>query len=270
VRIGNRLSVSYPSNTGASRIERSNWSGSRGSPSRISRPRWSLQPDTRVEVPRPADLNHVELAGQCTWKRRVGPLALHNAPDRFVDFSDATGNNDPGLRATIHFERSRTCRLGAVDVCLRCKRVPPYGAAGCRGPNAVGDVGTVSPNSSFPSGTISPHDARRDRGSYSGARASRYIAHDRSREWRVDELILSRLETEWLVAWFYDRSRQMPPQVQELLKSIGFIDGDNLTDAGRRWLQRADRTPSRRVAVGRPRGSGGGRPAFVEFETHSA
>jgi hypothetical protein len=33
----------------------------------------------------------------------------------------------------------------------------------------------------------------------------------------MDEVILSRLETEWLVAWFYDRSRQMPPQVQELL-----------------------------------------------------
>jgi hypothetical protein len=57
------------------------------------------------------------------------------------------------------------------------------------------------------------------------------------REWRVDELFLSRLETEWLVAWFYDRSRQMPSQVQERLKSIGFIDGDNLTAAGRRWLQ---------------------------------
>ena len=53
----------------------------------------------------------------------------------------------------------------------------------------------------------------------------------------MDEVILSRLETEWLVAWFYDRSRRMPPQVQELLKSIGFIDGDSLTDAGRRWLQ---------------------------------
>jgi len=53
----------------------------------------------------------------------------------------------------------------------------------------------------------------------------------------VDELVLSRMHTEWLVAWFYDRSRQMPPHVQERLESIGFIDGDNLTEAGRRWLQ---------------------------------
>ena len=60
----------------------------------------------------------------------------------------------------------------------------------------------------------------------------------------MDEVILSRLETEWLVAWFYDRSRQMPPQVQELLKSIGFIDGDNLTAAGRRWLQTGAGHPS--------------------------
>jgi len=86
----------------------------------------------------------------------------------------------------------------------------------------------------------------------------------------VDEVTLSRMDTEWLVAWFNGRSQQVPPHVQERLKVVGFIDGDNLTDAGRRWLQRADRTPSRRVAVGRPRGSGGGRPAFVEFETHSA
>jgi hypothetical protein len=40
-----------------------------------------------------------------------------------------------------------------------------------------------------------------------------------------------------LVAWFYDRSRQMPPHVHARLKLIGFIDGDNLTAAGRRWLQ---------------------------------
>jgi len=61
--------------------------------------------------------------------------------------------------------------------------------------------------------------------------------HDVARERRVDELVLSRMHTEWLVAWFYDRSRQMPPHVQERLESIGFIDGDNLTEAGRRWLQ---------------------------------
>jgi hypothetical protein len=32
-------------------------------------PLWSLQPDPRVEVPRSADLDHVEVAGQCTRER---------------------------------------------------------------------------------------------------------------------------------------------------------------------------------------------------------
>ena len=40
----------------------------------------------------------------------------------------------------------------------------------------------------------------------------------------MDGPILSRLETEWLVAWFYGRSRQMPPSVQERLQSVGFMD----------------------------------------------
>jgi len=56
------------------------------------------------------------------------------------------------------------------------------------------------------------------------------------REWRVDGVTLSRMETEWLVAWFYGRSR-IPPHVQERLKFVGFIDEVNLTAAGRRWLQ---------------------------------
>ena len=65
----------------------------------------------------------------------------------------------------------------------------------------------------------------------------------------MDGVTLSRMDTEWLVAWFYDRSRQMPPDVQHLLKCIGFIDGDNLTDAGRRWLQsRVPVSPSNRRA----------------------
>ena len=53
----------------------------------------------------------------------------------------------------------------------------------------------------------------------------------------MDGVPLSRMETEWLVAWFYGRARLVPPHVQERLKILGFIDGVNLTDAGRRWLQ---------------------------------
>jgi len=45
------------------------------------------------------------------------------------------------------------------------------------------------------------------------------------------------MDTEWLFAWFNGRSQQVPPHVQERLKVVGFIDGDNLTDAGRSWLQ---------------------------------
>jgi hypothetical protein len=48
---------------------------------------------------------------------------------------------------------------------------------------------------------------------------------------------LTRLETEWLVAWFYGRSRQMPPSVLERLQSVGFMEGVTLTAAGRRWLK---------------------------------
>ena len=42
----------------------------------------------------------------------------------------------------------------------------------------------------------------------------------------MDGVALSRMETEWLVAWCYGRSQQMPPHVQERLKSLGFIDGE--------------------------------------------
>ena len=76
----------------------------------------------------------------------------------------------------------------------------------------------------------------------------------------MDEVILSRLETEWLVAWFYGRSRQMPPSVQERLQSVGFIDGDNLTDAGRRWLQTRGPETVPRSSTRSQDGSGGGAP----------
>ena len=78
----------------------------------------------------------------------------------------------------------------------------------------------------------------------------------------MDGSILSRMETEWLVAWFYGRSRQMPPQVQERLQSVGFMDGVTLTAAGRRWLQA--RGPDNTVAKNGRRGqdeSGGARPS---------
>ena len=110
---------------------------------------------------------------------------------------------------------------------------------------------------------VSVRLARRAGKSYRFPRVSRYIVHDPGREWRMDEVILSRLETEWLVAWFYDRSRQMPPQVQELLKSIGFIDGDNLTAAGRRWLQTRGPVSHLNCRAGGQDRSGAGHPSHA-------
>ena len=71
----------------------------------------------------------------------------------------------------------------------------------------------------------------------------------------MDEVTLSLMETEWLVAWFYGRSRQMPPSVQERLQSVGFMDGVTLTAVGRRWLQTRGPETTRRGQDG----SGGAR-----------
>ena len=77
----------------------------------------------------------------------------------------------------------------------------------------------------------------------------------------MDEVTLSLMETEWLVAWFYGRSRQMPPSVQERLQSVGFMDGVTLTAAGRRWLQtRGPDTTPKYGRRGKDR-SGGPRPS---------
>jgi hypothetical protein len=77
----------------------------------------------------------------------------------------------------------------------------------------------------------------------------------------MDGSILSRLETEWLVAWFYGRSRQMPPHVQRRLQSVGFMDGVTLTAAGRSWLQtRGPDTTPKHGRRGQDR-SGGARPS---------
>ena len=77
----------------------------------------------------------------------------------------------------------------------------------------------------------------------------------------MDEVTLSRMETEWLVAWFDGRSRQVPPHVQERLKSVGFIDGVNLTVAGRRWLQTMGPHAVPKNGRRGQDGSGGARPS---------
>ena len=76
----------------------------------------------------------------------------------------------------------------------------------------------------------------------------------------MDGVTLSRIETEWLVAWFYDRSRLMPSQVHVRLISAGFIEGDNLTAAGRRWLCTGPHTTPKHDRR-REDGPGGGDPS---------
>jgi hypothetical protein len=77
----------------------------------------------------------------------------------------------------------------------------------------------------------------------------------------VDGVTLSRMETEWLVAWFYGRSQQVPLHVQERLKSVGFIDGVNLTTAGTRWLQARGRDTHPNSRRQGKDGFGGGHPS---------
>jgi len=54
----------------------------------------SVEPDGRVEEPRSADFDHVDVAGQCRRERLVVLVALHDAPYRFIDFRHATGENE--------------------------------------------------------------------------------------------------------------------------------------------------------------------------------
>jgi len=63
-------------------------------------------------------------------------------------------------------------------------------------------------------------------------------------KWRVDRVTLARIEIEWLVACHHDSARQMPRNVYERLKSLGFVDDvARITSAGTRWLEMW-RTPS--------------------------
>jgi hypothetical protein len=65
----------------------------------------------------------------------------------------------------------------------------------------------------------------------------------------VDDVTLSRIETEWLAACFYGRFQRMPRDVRERLKFLGLIDDrSELTPAGKRWMD--ERIPS---GVRRPR-----------------
>ena len=54
----------------------------------------SVQPDGIVEVPGPADFNHVVLAGQCGRERLVVLVALHDAPYRVINLRHATGDHE--------------------------------------------------------------------------------------------------------------------------------------------------------------------------------
>ena len=56
--------------------------------------RWSLlQAHGRVERPGSANFDHVELARECGWERRVRAMAFDDAPDRFIDFHHTAGDH---------------------------------------------------------------------------------------------------------------------------------------------------------------------------------
>ena len=87
------------------------------------------------------------------------------------------------------------------------------------------------------------------RSSYRWPRAEPICPHDGAGMWRVDGVTLSRIESEWLTACFYGRSRLMPRDVHERLELLALIDDrSQLTAAGRRWLE--ERVPG--LHPGRP------------------
>ena len=49
----------------------------------------------------------------------------------------------------------------------------------------------------------------------------------------MDAVTLSRIETEWLAACFYGRSRLMPREVRERLEFLGLIDDRSQLTAAR-------------------------------------
>ena len=65
----------------------------------------------------------------------------------------------------------------------------------------------------------------------------------------MDEVILSRMDTEWLVAWFYGRSRQVPPMCRSVSRSSASSTESISLPQADVGFNRADRTPSRRVAI---------------------
>ena len=54
----------------------------------------SIQPYRPIEVPGPANLDDVELAGQGGLERRVVRLALHHAPYGFIERGKAAGAHE--------------------------------------------------------------------------------------------------------------------------------------------------------------------------------
>ena len=77
----------------------------------------------------------------------------------------------------------------------------------------------------------------------------------------MDELTLSLIETEWLVACFHGSSREMPSHVRKRLQSVGFMDEATLTVAGRRWLRTRRQVPVPRPSTRSQDGPGGVRPS---------
>ena len=78
--------------------------------------RWSLlQAHGRVERPGSANFDHVELARECGWERRVRAMAFDDAPDRFIDFRHTAGDHksdrlDRAITSNGHRHHGRRVR----------------------------------------------------------------------------------------------------------------------------------------------------------------
>ena len=113
----------------------------------------------------------------------------------------------------------------------------------------------------WPARQFFSRNVRRGQGTPTVARARADYAHKIRPGVAMDGSILSRLETEWLVACFFGSSRDMPPHVRERLQSVGFVDEVTLTAAGIRWVQTGGPGTVPRRSTRSQDGSGGARPS---------
>ena len=142
--------------------------------------------------------------------------------------SSTSGSTASCADVTSSASRARACEGPQA-------RMPCIAAVRCKAV-AIPDMVPLAPSSLGQRGTLSrPARSGRERLLQVG-RARADVAHRQDESGHVEEPKLTRLETEWLVAWHY-RGERIPSSVLERLEAVGFMNGETLTAAGKRWLQ---------------------------------